>query len=79
MKEIQTLGQLKSSNYKFRPIKAEMAENLGRILKSGDPVIPGIHGYEDTVMPQLYHAILAGHNIAILGERARPSPGLCET
>ena len=71
MKEIQTLGQLKSSNYKFRPIKAEMAENLGRILKSGDPVIPGIHGYEDTVMPQLYHAILAGHNIAILGEKGQ--------
>ncbi|HBS04915.1 MAG TPA: magnesium chelatase, partial [Leptospiraceae bacterium] len=55
MKDIQTLGQLKTSNYKFRPIKAEMAENLGRILTSGDPVIPGIHGYEDTVMPQLYH------------------------
>ncbi|MCB1166864.1 MAG: hypothetical protein KDK33_11960 [Leptospiraceae bacterium] len=71
MKDIQTFGQLRASGYIYRNIKSEMAQNLSRILRSHDPVIPGIHGYEDTVMPQLYHAILAGHNIAILGEKGQ--------
>ena len=48
-----------------------MAENLADRLRNKERIFPGIHGYEDTVLPQLVHAILSGHNIAILGEKGQ--------
>lgn len=70
-KHIHTLAELKESGYRFRPVRRELAENLADRLRRGERAFPGIHGYDDTVLPQLYHAILAGHNIALLGEKGQ--------
>jgi len=69
--EITTFGQLKSSGFQFRPVKQEMAANLADMLRRKEDVFPGVHGYEDTVTPQLIHAVLSGQNIAILGEKGQ--------
>jgi len=66
-----TFGEVQAAGYRHRSVKEEMAFNLARKLKKKEKVFPGIHGYEDTVLPQLIHAILAGQNIAILGEKGQ--------
>ena len=71
MKDIKTLGQLKNSNYKERSIKLEMAHNLSLKIRNNETLFPYIHGYEDTVIPQLINAILSGHNIVLLGEKGQ--------
>ena len=71
MKEIRTFGELKKSNYIERSIKMEMAENLSAKLLNKEIIFPKIHGYEDTVIPQLVNAILSGHNIVMLGEKGQ--------
>ena len=71
MKEIRTIGQLKESGYKERSIKVEMAQNLSNKIKNKENLFPYIHGYEDTVIPQLIHAVLSGHNIVLLGEKGQ--------
>lgn len=69
--KIKTLGQLKSAGYKTKTIKDELRENLIRKLKEKDPVFSGIWGYEETVIPDLERAILAGHDINLLGLRGQ--------
>ncbi|MCB1176068.1 MAG: hypothetical protein KDK36_00695, partial [Leptospiraceae bacterium] len=71
MQEIRELGQLKASGYKERSIKLEMAENLSKKIRSGEVLFPNIHGFDDTVIPQLIHSILSGHNIVLLGEKGQ--------
>ena len=71
MKEIRTIAQLKESGYKERSIKVEMAQNLSNKIKNKENLFPYIHGYEDTVIPQLVHAVLSGHNIVLLGEKGQ--------
>ena len=71
MNQIQTFGQLKKSGYTYRPVKQELAENLSKHLSAGENAFHSIHGYQDTVLPQLYHAILAGHTIVLLGEKGQ--------
>jgi len=66
-----TLGELRASGYRSRSVKAEMRANLLARLHSGDPFLPGILGYEDTVLPQIENAILAGQDIILLGERGQ--------
>ncbi|MBL8019363.1 MAG: hypothetical protein JNM27_06840, partial [Leptospirales bacterium] len=61
MTQAKTLGELKASGYKYRPVRTEMAENLARKIRAKETIFPHIHGYEDTVVPQLTHAILSGH------------------
>jgi magnesium chelatase subunit I len=68
---ITTLGQLKKSGYKPRTVKAELRENLIRKLRLKEDVFPGIFGYEETVIPELQRAILAGHHINLLGLRGQ--------
>ncbi len=70
-KDIQTFGALKAMGYAPRSVKQEMAENLANRLRKRERIFPGIHGYEETVVPQLVHAILSGHNIVILGEKGQ--------
>ncbi len=69
--KIGTLGALKAAGYRHRSVKQELAENLVARLRAREPVFPRIHGYDDTVLPQLIHAVLAGQNIAILGEKGQ--------
>lgn len=70
-KNITTLGQLKKSGYQSRTVKEEMRQNLEQLLRNGKPIFSDIIGYEDSVIPQLERAILAGHNINFLGLRGQ--------
>lgn len=68
---ISTLGQLKNAGYKPRSIKEEMRENLISILKRKEEQFTGIIGYDETVIPDIYTAILSKHNIILLGLRGQ--------
>jgi len=69
--KIKTLKELKNSGYKAIGIKDEMKKNLRLNLSKGVSTFEGIHGYEDTVIPDLERAILSGHNINLLGLRGQ--------
>ena len=71
IQEIKTLGALKTKGYVSKRIKAELRDNLMQKLKDKEPLFEGIIGYEDTVIPQLIHAILSQHNINLLGLRGQ--------
>lgn len=68
---ITTLGALKASGYTPKSIKTELRDNLILALKSGKTTFPQMHGYEQTVIPQLERAILSKHNINLLGLRGQ--------
>ena len=59
--KIKTLGQLKAAGYVAKTIKEELRENLIEKLRKKQNVFEGIWGYEETVIPDLERAILAGH------------------
>ena len=67
----RTLGELKKSGYQVLPIREELQRNLIRKLATGEDLFEGIIGYQDTVIPQLENAILAGQDIVLLGERGQ--------
>jgi magnesium chelatase subunit I len=67
----KTLGQLKESGYRCRPIKTELRENLITRLRSDQPIFPGLIGYDTTVVPQLINGILARHDLLLLGLRGQ--------
>ena len=69
--DIRTVGDLKKSGYRILPVREEMRENLLRLLASGENILPGIIGYEETVVPEIENAVLAGHHIVFLGERGQ--------
>src|SRR5882724_2089051 len=71
MAAIQTLGDLKQSGYRARPVKQEIRDNLVCKLRAGEPLFPGIIGYDETVVPQLINAILSRHNFILLGLRGQ--------
>ena len=66
-----TLGTLRESGYAVASVRDELRRNLMERLRNGEPVFPGIVGYEDTVIPQVQNAILAGQDIILLGERGQ--------
>jgi magnesium chelatase subunit I len=68
---IKTLGDLKRSGYKSKPIKAELRDNLILRLRAKTNVFEGIRGYDDSVIPHLQSAILSRHNIIFLGLRGQ--------
>ncbi|HYP52398.1 MAG TPA: sigma 54-interacting transcriptional regulator, partial [Pyrinomonadaceae bacterium] len=67
----RTVGELKESGYRARPVKDEMRANLIDKLRAGERVFPGIVGYDETVIPQLVNAVLARHNVILLGLRGQ--------
>ncbi|TVR16007.1 MAG: magnesium chelatase [Balneolaceae bacterium] len=69
--KIKTLGQLKESGWKSVSIKDELRNNLFKKIKAKEPVFPGILGYEKTVIPQIQNAILARHDLILLGLRGQ--------
>lgn len=69
--DIKTLGSLKASEYKVKSIKDELRDNLRSKILNKESVFEGIFGYENTVIPQLEHAILSRHNINLLGLRGQ--------
>ena len=68
---IKTLGELKKAGYQSKSIKDELRDNLMNHLTSGEATFEGIIGYEHTVLPQLFSAILSKHNINLLGLRGQ--------
>jgi magnesium chelatase subunit I len=66
-----SLGELRRSGYRSRPVKQEMRENLIARLRRGEAVLPGIVGYDETVVPALVNAVLARHNFILLGLRGQ--------
>ena len=68
---IKTLGDLKKSGYKTKHIKDEMRDNLIAALKNKVNIFEGIHGFDDTVIPDLERAILSRHHILLLGLRGQ--------
>jgi magnesium chelatase subunit I len=71
MNHIHTLAELKASGYASKSIKDELRDNLRAKIKSGKPVFEGVHGFENTVIPELERAILSRHNINLLGLRGQ--------
>lgn len=66
-----TLGELRASGHRERTVKQEIRENLLAALGGGEDVWPGIFGFETTVLPQLERALIAGHDVVLLGERGQ--------
>ncbi len=66
-----TLGQLRESGWESLPVKEEVRRNAARLIGEGKPIVEGVLGYEDTVLPQVENAILAGHDVIFLGERGQ--------
>ena len=66
-----TLGQLRESGWQSVPVKEEVRRNVAARIAAGKPVVTGVVGYDDTVLPQLENALLAGHDTIFLGERGQ--------
>jgi magnesium chelatase subunit I len=75
----RTLGELKASGYRVLPVREEMRKNLLARLGAGERILPGIIGYEDTVVPEVENAILAGHHMVFLGERGQAKSRVIRT
>jgi len=69
--KITTLGALKQSGYRPLSVKQEIAKNTAEKLKHRQAIFTGLFGYDDTVVPQLLNALLAGHDLILLGERGQ--------
>ena len=66
-----TVGDLKKAGYRVFPVREEMRANLLRRQATRERILPGIIGYDDTVIPEIENAVLAGHHMVFLGERGQ--------
>src|SRR5262245_58726439 len=71
MEQARTVGELRRAGYEVAPVREEMRRNLLAKLASGAPILSGIIGYDESVVPEIENAILAGHHIVFLGERGQ--------
>ena len=76
---IHTLGALKAAGYQSKTVKQELRNNLITKLKAKEPVFAGIHGYEETVIPDMQRAILSMHDINLLGLRGQAKTRIAPT
>jgi len=67
----KTVGELKKSGIPVLAVREEMRKNLVHHLESGKRILPGIVGYDETVIPEIENAILSGHHMVFLGERGQ--------
>jgi magnesium chelatase subunit I len=74
-----TLGELLGSGYHHRSVKEEVRENLVARLRAGETAFPGMIGFEESVLPELESALLAGHDFVLLGERGQGKTRLMRT
>ncbi len=74
-----TVGELRASGHVQRSVKNEIRHNLLAALRDGTDPWPGILGFEDTVVPQLERALIAGHDVVLLGERGQGKTRLLRT
>jgi len=68
---LQTLGELRHTGYQTLPVRLEMRQNLLVRLRAKERVMPGIIGYDETVLPEIENGVLAGHHMILLGERGQ--------
>jgi magnesium chelatase subunit I len=66
-----TLGALRASGYRPRSIREEVREHVLERVRKGEPVVSGLVGYDDTVLPELARALVIGHDVVLLGERGQ--------
>lgn len=69
--QIATLGELRESGYEVLPVKEELRRNVLARLAGNEPIFEGIWGYDETVIPQVVNALIAGHDMVFLGERGQ--------
>ena len=74
-----TLAALRASGHTYRPVHEEVRTNLVARMRAGEDRFPGIVGFDDTVLPQLERALLAGHDVVLLGERGQGKTRLMRT
>ena len=68
---LRTIGDLRAAGYRVLPVREEMRRNLLARLGRREPILRGIIGYDDTVVPEVENAVLAGHHMVFLGERGQ--------
>lgn len=73
------LKQLKESGWKSRSVKQELQENFIQMLADGEETFPGMVGYEDTVLPEIHLALIAGHDMLFLGEKGQGKSRMMRT
>ncbi|WP_213816854.1 magnesium chelatase [Glaciihabitans sp. dw_435] len=76
---IATVGELRAAGHVQKTLREEIRENLLAALREGRDPWPGLHGFESTVIPQLERALIAGHDIVLLGERGQGKTRLLRT
>src|SRR5919204_564472 len=69
--QARTVGELRSAGYTSKSVKQEMRDNLVTRLRRGESFLPGIVGYDETVIPQIENAVLSGQDMVLLGERGQ--------
>jgi magnesium chelatase subunit I len=69
--DITTLGRLREAGWTSIPVAQEIRRNASARIAAGRPLVTGVLGFEDTVLPQLENAVLAGHDVILLGERGQ--------
>lgn len=76
---LTTVGELRASGHVQKALRTEIRDNLLDALREGRDPWPGLHGFESTVIPQLERALIAGHDIVLLGERGQGKTRLLRT
>ena len=76
---ISTAGELRTAGFDAKTLRQEIRDNLLAKLRAGEDPWPGLHGFQDTVIPQLERALIAGHDIVLLGERGQGKTRLLRT
>ncbi len=76
---LSTVGELRAAGHRQRSLREEIRANLLAALKEGRDPWPGLHGFEGTVIPQLERALIAGHDVVLLGERGQGKTRLLRT
>jgi magnesium chelatase subunit I len=74
-----TVGDLRASGHVLKSLRGEIRDNLLAALREGHDPWPGLHGFGDTVVPQLERALIAGHDVVLLGERGQGKTRLLRT
>lgn len=77
--DINTLAQLRASGHVQKSVREELRDNLLTALAAGENPWPGLHGFQRTVLPQLERALIAGHDLVLLGERGQGKTRLLRT
>lgn len=77
--DIRTVAQLRASGHELKDVRSEIRDNLLAALATGVDPWPGLHGFEGTVIPQLERALIAGHDVVLLGERGQGKTRILRT